>query len=81
MGVITSLFRPQIIHVKVEERDHEERDDRRRNSLAFYISQFVQYENEDFNPLIDTVMLDKYAKTGGKPPAVRHSSKTLLFTS
>jgi len=73
MGQLLSIFRPQVVHVKVEEREHEERDDRRRNSLAFYISQFVQYEEEDFAPLIDTVLHDKYAKTGGKPPAVRHS--------
>lgn len=60
---------------KVEEKLLEEKDDRRRNSLAFYISQFVEYEEDDFGPLIELVQKDKHAKNGGKPPTIRNSSK------
>jgi hypothetical protein len=60
---------------KVEDKDLEEKDDRRRNSLAFYISQFVSHEEDDFSSIIEAVVKDKHAKTGGKPPNVRASSK------
>lgn len=60
---------------KVEEKDLEEKDDRRRNSLAFYISQFVEFEDDDFGPLIASVQKDKHSKSGGKPPTIRNSSK------
>jgi hypothetical protein len=59
---------------KAEDKDLEDRDDRRRNSLAFYISQFVEYEDDNFGPLIALVQKDKNAKTGGKPPTIRNSS-------
>ena len=59
---------------KSEDKDLEEKDDRRRNSLAFYISQFVDFEEDDFGPLIANVQKDKNAKTGGKPPTIRNSS-------
>lgn len=65
---------------KVEEKDLEEKDDRRRNSLAFYISQFVEFEDDDFGPLIELVQKDKHAKTGGKPPTIRNSSKLILIS-
>jgi len=57
------------------EDDGEERDERRRNSLAFYISQFVNYEGDDFLQLVEAVKQDKYSKNGGKPPKVRNSSE------
>lgn len=60
---------------KAEDKDLEDKDDRRRNSLAFYISQFVEYEEDDFGPLILLVQKDKNAKNGGKPPTIRNSSK------
>mmetsp|Transcript_24001 Transcript_24001/g.40079 ORF Transcript_24001/g.40079 Transcript_24001/m.40079 type:complete len:83 (+) Transcript_24001:258-506(+) len=60
---------------KVEEKTLEEKDNRKRNSFAFYISQFVEYEEENFTPLVDLVIRDKNAKHGGKPPNIRHSSK------
>lgn len=60
---------------KVEEKDIEEKDDRRRNSLAFYISQFVEYEDDNFGPLIELVQKDKNSKNGGKPPTIRNSSE------
>lgn len=59
---------------KVESKEFEEKDDRRRNSIAFYISQFVEYEEDDFAPLIEIVQKDKNSKTGGKPPTIRNSS-------
>ncbi len=58
--------------------DPAEDDGRRRNSLAFYISQFVNYDGEDFAPLLESVLKDKYAKTGGKMPVARPSSKFLF---
>lgn len=65
---------------KIEERDLDEHhDDRRRNSLAFYISQFVQYEAEDYTKLVDSVRADKHAKTGGKQPTLRGSSEFVDF--
>ncbi len=60
---------------KFDDKELEGKDDRRRNSLAFYISQFVPYEDEDYKKLIDAVKADKNSKTGGKPPVVRASSK------
>jgi hypothetical protein len=57
------------------EDEGEEKDDRRRNSLAFYISQFVSFDGEDFEQLVEAVKQDKYAKSGGKPPKIRNSSK------
>lgn len=60
---------------RVETKDTEEKDDRKRNSLAFYISQFVEYDDDNFGPLIEAVQKDKNAKTGGKPPTIRNSSK------
>lgn len=60
---------------KVEDKEIEEKDDRRRNSLAFYISQFVEYEDDNFGPLIELVQKDKNSKNGGKPPTIRNSSK------
>lgn len=68
---VTAAGPSQPIHNGAEDED----DGRRRNSLAFYISQFVNYEGEDFAPLVDSVMKDKFPKSGGKPPAVRPSSK------
>jgi hypothetical protein len=59
---------------KVEAKEIEEKDDRRRNSLAFYISQFVEYEDDNFGPLIEIVQKDKNSRTGGKPPTIRNSS-------
>ncbi len=64
---------------KIEERDLEFKDDRRRNSLAFYISQFVQYEDDDYSKLVDAVRNDKNAKTGGKPHTVRPSSEYFVI--
>ena len=58
------------------EEEVEERDPRRRNSLAFYVSQFVNFEGEDFAKVIEAVKADKYSKTGGKPPNIRNSSKS-----
>lgn len=71
---------------KNDDKD-EDRDPRRRNSLAFYISQFVNYEGEDYAKVIEAVKKDKYSKTGGKPPNIRNSSNMsnslpkLLFLS
>jgi hypothetical protein len=64
--------------IKIEGKDTDDKDDRRRNSLAFYVSQFVSYEGEDFTNLLEIVKKDKYAKSGGKPPTVRPSSKSFL---
>jgi hypothetical protein len=58
--------------------DDKDRDPRRRNSLAFYVSQFVNYEGDEFAKVIEAVKADKYAKTGGKPPNVRNSSNSLI---
>lgn len=58
---------------RVEEKNLDKGDDRRRNSLAFYISQFVEYDKDDFGPLVEIVKKDKYSKTGGKPPPARPS--------
>ena len=81
MGSIISILRgrPATITAAIHhDDDKEDEDDRRRNSLAFYISQFVNYEGEDFAPLIESVMKDKFPKSGGKPPVVRASSKILI---
>lgn len=77
MGGALAVFQTQSASptLKIEDKDLDEKDHRRRNSLAFYITQFVNYEGEDFGPVVEAVMKDKYASTGGKPPLVRHSSK------
>lgn len=59
---------------KVESKEIDVKDDRKRNSLAFYISQYVEFEEDDFVPLIEAVKKDKHAKNGGKPPTIRNSS-------
>lgn len=59
---------------KIEDKELEDKDDRRRNSLAFYITQFINYDGDDFNVLIENVKKDKFSKSGGKPPTVRASS-------
>lgn len=64
---------------KIEDKELEDKDDRRRNSLAFYITQFINYDGDDFNVLVENVKKDKFSKTGGKPPAVRASSKKFMF--
>jgi hypothetical protein len=58
---------------RIEERNLESKDDRRRNSLAYNISQFVSYEKDDFAPMIASIMKEKYSKTGGKPPVIKPS--------
>lgn len=60
---------------KVDSKEIVEKDDRKRNSLAFYISQFVEYEDDNFGPLVELVQKDKNSKNGGKPPTIRNSSK------
>jgi hypothetical protein len=88
MGGAVSIFQSKEkekgndAELKIEnDKDLEEKDDRRRNSLAFYISQFVTYEGEDFAPLVEVIMKDKYPKTGGKPPTVRHSKFSRIADS
>ncbi len=66
--------------IKIEGKDLEDKDDRRRNSLAFYVSQYVSYEEDEYGPLVEVVKKDKYAKFGGKPPTVRPSSKSCLVS-
>jgi hypothetical protein len=70
---------------KADDKDLEEKDNRKRNSIAFYISSFVEFEEDNFGPLIEVVMRDKNAKTGGKPPTIRNSSEccavAVLLTS
>lgn len=59
----------------IEKKDLEIKDDRRRNSLAFYISQYIEFDNDDYSPLVKLIEKDKYNKSGGKPPIIRNSSK------
>ena len=72
MGAIVA--KAEAVAAKIENKDLEDKDDRRRNSLAFYINQFVGFDGEDYMNLIEAVKQDKYAKFGGKPPTVRPSS-------
>ena len=58
----------------VEKKDLEIKDDRRRNSLAFYISQYIEFNDDEYNPLVKLIERDKHSKTGGKPPIIRNSS-------
>ncbi len=64
--------------VKIEGKDNDDKDDRRRNSLAFYISQFVANEEDSYDFVSDLIKKDKYAKFGGKAPTIRPSSKFLF---
>jgi hypothetical protein len=36
-----------------------ERDTRRRNSLAFYITKFMKYEDDDFTELLEAIQVEK----------------------
>ena len=36
-----------------------ERDTRRRNSLAFYITKFMKHDDDDFTELIEAVQMEK----------------------
>lgn len=76
MGAAASLIFPKIDFGgdKSADKDLVHHDNRRRNSLAFYVSQFVDFEEDDFAPLIEGVKADKISKNGGKPPNIRHSS-------
>lgn len=65
---------------KNDDKD-EERDPRRRNSLAFYIAQFVNYEGDDFGKVVEAVKADKFSKNGGKAPNIRNSSKSYSLSS
>lgn len=58
---------------KIEDKI-EIKDDRRRNSLAFYIARFNQFEEDDFNILVEEVKKDKQ-KNGGKANNIKVSSK------
>lgn len=58
-----------------DKEDEKDRDNRRRNSLAFYVAQFVNFEGDDFGKVIEAVKADKYSKNGGKAPNIRNSSK------
>eukprot|EP01038_Epipyxis_sp_PR26KG_P015116 gene15116-20337_t len=57
---------------KVEDKELEVRDERRRNSLAFYISEFVSYDDDNYTPLIEAVKADKL-KNGGKATVAKVS--------
>ncbi len=60
---------------KIEDNELEIRDDRRRNSLAYNISTFVQWEEDEYVKLVESVKHDRMGKNGGKPHALRPSSK------
>ena len=78
MGNVLGI-KSESIGAKIENKDIDDRDDRRRNSLAFYINQFVKYEGDDYATLVEQVKQDKYAKFGGKAPTVRPSSMYILM--
>lgn len=81
MGAAAAVFNRNVtFSISIDEKDLA-KDPRRRNSLAFYISEFVQYEDEDYEPLVEIVRNDKFAKFGGKTPNVRHSSKYFINSS
>lgn len=63
---------------RADKPEDDDIDNRRRNSLAFYITQFVQYEEDEYGKLIEAVKADKFSKTNGKPPVFRPSSKLLI---
>ncbi len=67
-------------NTQIDDHDLEVRDDRRRNSLAFNISSFVQWEEDEYDKLVESVRHDKLGKNGGKPHALRPSSKVHEFT-
>ncbi len=52
----------------------KKKDPRRRNSFAFNISKFVQYEEEDYTPLINDIK-EELAKQSQKKPKVTKFSK------
>lgn len=58
-----------------DNKDSEQKDSRRRNSLAFFVSQFASSEGDNYDALLEAVKKEKFAKTGGKPPAHRPSSE------
>ena len=41
--------------LSADKEDSIKKDGRRRNSMAFNIMQFMQYEEDDFGPLVDKV--------------------------
>jgi len=59
----------------VDVRD-EVKDERRRNSLAFYISSYVEFEGEEYQALVTAVEKDRHAKTGGKAPVFKDTSES-----
>ena len=61
-------------HSTIDARD-EVKDERRRNSLAFYISSYMDFEGEDFQALVTAVEKDRYAKMGGKVPVFKDTSE------
>jgi len=50
------------------------KDTRRRNSLAFYISRYVEFEDDDFGPLVEEVRQDKLVNNP-KTAIIKVSSK------
>jgi len=62
---------------KIDVRD-EVKDERRRNSLAFYISSYVEFEGEEYQALVTAVEKDRHAKTGGKAPVFKDTKYSVI---
>lgn len=72
MGSLMSVFQYE---KRVEAMEVLEANDiRRRNSLAAYISQFLTYEGDDYQPIVEKIKEEKNPRKDGKP--VRVSSKS-----
>ena len=58
-----------------EEKEEVKKDNRRKNSLAFNIAKFVQYEEDDFAPLIDAIQKERLSVKQLKIPKVTKFTK------
>ena len=62
------------LNIAADKENKEKKDARRRNSLAFNIMTFVQYEEDDFTPVIDKIR-QNLIEQGPKKEKVTKSTK------
>ena len=80
MGSVIASLNAQVGFIDAQEKNDEDenKDKRRRNSLAFYISEYVSFEKDNYEELVEAVKNDI---SGGKKVKVRHSKFSRMADS